>query len=109
MIALISGVIAFVMVSPNGSLTVPAVAVSVTVAAVSMLAWFYSPLPSHNGGFGAPPARKQKWGFTTKPQDGQPDVDHRERFAYRPRAFGIYWASNQPSDDDEKAEHDKDQ
>lgn len=28
---------------------------------------WYSPIPNHNGGFGMPPAKLQKWGFTSEP------------------------------------------
>jgi len=33
---------------------------------VGVIVWIISPLPQHNGGFGLPPARLQKWGWTSE-------------------------------------------
>lgn len=35
--------------------------------AVGTVLWIYSPLPHTNGGWGGPPAYRQKWGFTREP------------------------------------------
>lgn len=67
-----------------------------------LVAWVYSPLPNSNGGFGAPPARWQQWGFTSEPKPGQPDPDPGEALSWRPGLLGIYWASNQPDGEGEQ-------
>lgn len=83
--------------------------VGATAAGVTLAAWLYSPLPSTNGGWGAPAARLQEWGWTSEPRDDQPAVQPRERFAWRPGWLGIYWASNQPdpADGDEAEASDR--
>jgi len=69
--------------------------------AVASLTYWVSPLPSHNGGWGMPPAKKQQWGFTSEPQAGQSEPDTEEILAWRPSWSGIYWAANQPDGDDD--------
>jgi hypothetical protein len=78
------------------------VAGAIITGAVAVVLYLYSPLPSHNGGWGAPPARWQKWGFTSEParQYEQPSTDD----MMRPALSGINFASPKDTDDDSHGE-----
>lgn len=66
------------------------VVVAVFGAAIGLAGWIYSPLPATNGGMFAPPARKQKWGWTQEPAKEYKDPDGRGLMSQK--FFGINWA-----------------
>lgn len=61
--------------------------------------WVYSPLPSTNGGWGAPPARMQKWGWTNEPAHEYEEPTAEDRMAIPPSGF--MFAERSPEDDDD--------
>lgn len=67
-----------------------AVVVALMAGFGGLLVYVYSPAPSTNGGMLAPPARKQKWGFTTEPaaeyEEPQPEDYMSAKLA------GVNWA-----------------
>jgi hypothetical protein len=82
----------------------PAAAVFIIVVvgfAFGYVVYYLTPMPSHNGGWGLPPAQMQEWGLTTEPvnSDKSVDVSPDELLSWRPGILGIYWASNQPSEE----------
>jgi len=65
----------------------------------TLVAWWYSPAASHNGGWGMRPAKKQQWGFTSEPQEDQPEPDADEAFSWRPSGLlNTYYTENQPEE-----------
>lgn len=60
--------------------------------------WIYSPLPTSNGGWGHPPAKKQKWGWTDEPAKEYEEPDQRDMMKCALR--GINWATPKEGADD---------
>jgi hypothetical protein len=58
-----------------GGAGVISIGVGIAVGLVGAAAWYYSPLPDHNGGFGMPPAKWQQWGWTSEPRGEYEDAD----------------------------------
>jgi len=75
-------------------------AFSIIPAIAGYLAYTYSPIPTHNGGFGMPPAKPQKWGFTWESQEGYRDPKPED---YGPilNGFSIAEKTNAESDMEE--------
>lgn len=68
------GALVFVQLAWALGFTGYAVAISGALGAVAGgLAWWYSPLPWTNGGFGEPAVKPRQWGFTNEPQEGYAD------------------------------------
>lgn len=64
------------------------------------LAWWYSPLPWTNGGFGEPAVKPRQWGFTNEPQEGYAD-DPESRWRVRLFPVPVTMAKKEGEDDEE--------